>query len=435
MAYGVSVMNKTLNNRSRQGSNSLQIRHYNERVVLETIRRLDTASKAEIARHANLTPQAVATIVDALHDAGYLLQTGKRQGKIGQPSVLYAPNPARALSIGLHIGRRAMQAVVIDMAGQVLDQAAYDYDYPAPDDIRVLSVKAVNNLEAALEPELRQRLIGVGVSMPYFFNGWQEDLGFPADLQKSWATFNLPDFLNAQIRHDVFFENDASAAAITELMLAKGEAQNNFIYFYIGTIIGGGLVMNDNLEIGLNGNAAAFNTFPVSPSTLPGFAPPAGMFEILQRRGSVYILLKYLRSKGIEIKRVADLTSQMQPFLEEWETDCAQALAQAAIGAVALVDIGTVIIDGILPPHSLARLVAKTEQFLSKNRPEGLVSPVLLQGRCGPRAPAIGAALLPFYANFTPNNDVLARKFMVESKPLLTGSFVGLTRQMESEVS
>ena len=421
-------MNKALNNRSRQGSNSLQIRHYNERVVLETIRRLGTASKAEIARHANLTPQAVATIIDALHDAGYLLQIGKRQGKIGQPSVLYATNPVRALSIGLHIGRRAMQAVVIDMAGQVLDQAAYEYDYPAPDNIQNLAVEAVHRLEADLEPDLRQRLIGVGVSMPYFFNGWQEDLGFPADLRKSWATFNLPDFLEAQIRHDVFFENDASAAAITELMLTKGEAQPNFIYFYLGTIIGGGLVMNANLETGLNGNAAAFNTFPVSPSTLLGAPPPAGSFEILQRRASVYVLLNHLRSKGIEIKRVADLTSQMQPWLEEWETDCAQALAQAVIGAVALVDIGTVIIDGLLPPHSLARLVAKTEQVLSKNRPEGLVSPVLLQGRCGIKAPAIGAALLPFYANFTPNNDVLARKFKVESKPLLTGSFVGAAR-------
>lgn len=422
-------MTKPSAGRSRQGSNSLQIRHYNERVVLETIRRLETASKADIARHANLTPQAVATIIDALHDAGYLLQIGKRQGKIGQPSVLYAVNAARSLSIGLHIGRRAMQAVVIDMAGQMLHQLEYEYDYPVPLEIQVRSVEAINSLESSLAPEMRERLIGVGISIPYFFNGWQGDLGFPADLQKSWADFNLPDFLDAQIKYDVFFENDASAAAMTELMLTKGEAQNNFIYFYLGTIIGGGLVVNGNLETGLNGNAAAFNTFPVSASTLPGVPAPSGMFEILQRRASVYVLLRYLRSKGVEIKRVSELTSKMQLWLEEWETDCAQALAQATIGAVSILDINTVIIDGILPPHSLARLVAKTEMFLSKNKPEGLVPPVFYQGRCGQKAPAIGAALLPFYANFTPNNDVLARKFKVESKPLLTGSFVGAARQ------
>lgn len=427
-------MIKALNNWSRQGSNSLHIRHYNERVVLETIRRLGTASKAEIARHANLTPQAVATIIDALYDAGYLLQTGKRQGKIGQPSVLYVPNPSRALSIGLHIGRRAMQAVVVDMAGQVLHQTEYEYDYPIPAEIQKLSLKGISLLESFLEPEMRQRLIGVGVSMPYFFNSWQEDLEFPKDLQKSWADFNLPNFLNAQIRHDVFFENDASAAAITELMLTKGEMQNNFIYFYLGTIIGGGLVMNANLETGLNGNAAAFNTFPVSASTLPGATAPSGMFETLQRRASVYVLLKYIRSKGIDIKRVSDLTSRMQPWLEEWETDCAQALAQATIGAVAIVDIGTIIIDGILPPHSLARLVAKTEQFLSKNKPEGLVLPVFSQGQCGKKAPALGAALLPFYANFTPNNDVLVRKFKVESKPLLTGSHAAVARHIVGEI-
>lgn len=426
-------MQKNSNAFSRQGSNSAHIRHYNERVVLETVRLLGEVSKAEIARHANLTPQAVAVIVDALYDAGYLLQTGKRQGKIGQPSVLYVSNPKRALSIGLHIGRCAIQAVVIDRAGEVLHQCSYDYDHPDPDEIKILSLNAVNLLKSSLDPDLKDSLMGIGISMPYFLDGWTEDLGFPLELQKSRNSFGLADYLDTQIGHDVFFENDASAAAMTELMLSRGEAQNNFIYFYLGTIIGGGLVINANLEIGLNGNAAAFNTFPVSASTLRGAPAPEGDFEILQRRASVYVLLRHLKNNGMNIKRVADLTPKMQTFLEEWESDCAMALAQATIGAVAVVDVGNVVIDGILPSHSLARIVSKAADYMRKNKPQGLVLPVFYQGRQGQNAPAIGAALLPFYANFTPNNDVLERKFKVESKPLLTGKLVVLARKTQSE--
>src|SRR5579859_5811753 len=92
---------------SRKGSNSVQVRRYNERVVLEALQRLGQASKAELARSANLTPQAVAAIVDHLEEVGLIRHEGKRVGQVGQPSTLYAPAPDGAFSIGLHIGRRA----------------------------------------------------------------------------------------------------------------------------------------------------------------------------------------------------------------------------------------------------------------------------------------------------------------------------------------
>ena len=57
---------------SGKGSNSVQVRHYNERVVLDAIRRLGQASKADVARHAHLTPPAVADIIDALVEGGYV---------------------------------------------------------------------------------------------------------------------------------------------------------------------------------------------------------------------------------------------------------------------------------------------------------------------------------------------------------------------------
>ena len=407
---------------SRQGSNAMQIRHYNERVVLEAIRRLGQASKAEIARGANLTPQAVAGIVDALHKAGYLVQAGKRTGQIGQPSVLYEANPERAFSIGLHVGRRAIQAVLVDLSGKVLRQVEHEYPYPTPETVSALALDAIATLEASLASRQRARLLGVGVTMPYFLDNWQEELGFPAALAQGWRDFNFPRFLMAQTRREVFFENDASAAATAQLVRGQGMAERNFIYLYLGTIIGGGLVLGGNLETGPNGNAAAFNTFPVSASTLPGAALPAGPFELLQHRASIYVLLRHLRANQVAIDRIGDLAGlgeAAQPWLGQWEDDCAAALAQAIIGALSVVDVEAIVIDGILPPAPLARIVALVGEALARLVPSGLMMPVLRQGGLGPDGPAIGAALLPFYAHFAPNNEVLARKFSAEAKPLL----------------
>jgi predicted NBD/HSP70 family sugar kinase len=409
---------------SRQGSNAMQIRHYNERVVLEAIRRLGQASKAEVARSANLTPQAVAGIVDALHKAGYLVQAGKRRGQIGQPSVLYAANAQRAYAIGLHVGRRALQAVLVDLAGEVQRQVEHEYPYPAPETVSRLAQEAVATLEAGLGAKQRARLLGLGVTMPYFLDNWQEELGFPAAMAQGWRDFNFPRFLMAQTRYEVFFENDASAAATAQLVRGQGVAEPNFIYLYLGTIIGGGLVLGGNLETGPHGNAAAFNTFPVSPSTLPGTPPPAGPFELLQHRASIYVLLRYLRAQGVAIDRIGDLVGlgeAAQPWLGQWEGDCAAALAQAIIGALSVVDVEAIVIDGILPPAPLTRIVALVREALGRLMPSGLMMPAIRQGVLGPNGPAIGAALLPFYAHFAPNKEVLARKFRAEVKPLLGG--------------
>jgi len=93
---------------TRQGSNSVQVRHYNERVVLDTIRRLGEASKAEIARQAHLTPQAIAGIVDGLVAAGYIEIKSRRSGYVGSPSQMYGLAADGAYSIGIHIGRRSL---------------------------------------------------------------------------------------------------------------------------------------------------------------------------------------------------------------------------------------------------------------------------------------------------------------------------------------
>src|SRR5919107_94846 len=110
-----------------KGSNSVQVRHYNERVVLDAIRRLGTASKADVARFANLTPPAIAGIVDALVDAGYVEMKGKRFGQRGQPSVMYGLAVDGAFAIGLHIGRRTLDAVLVEFSGAVRLRESHEY--------------------------------------------------------------------------------------------------------------------------------------------------------------------------------------------------------------------------------------------------------------------------------------------------------------------
>jgi len=397
---------------NRKGSNSVQVRRYNERVVLEALQRLGTASKADLARSTQLTSQAVADIVDALTDVGLVEQRGRRTGQIGQPSVLYGPAPDGAYSIGLHIGRRALDAVLVDFAGAVRRFESSEYDYPEPDRVGRLAASYVDALTASLPPAHHERIIGVGVAIPYFLGRWANELGFPASVARSWRSLDLRKHLIAAIGQPLRFENDASAAAAAELVYGRGREYKNWIYISINTFIGGGLIINGNLEVGPHGNSAAFAPHPVSASRLATAPPPKPPFEILLHRASAYVLMNHLRMNGISINRANDLEAlgeAAEPFLTEWIDDAADALAQAIIGSIAVIDVEAIIIDAILPRSLLKRTVACVKKCFAQLVPDGLVEPEILMGTIGRQAAAIGGAILPLYAMFAPDSGMLVK--------------------------
>jgi predicted NBD/HSP70 family sugar kinase len=409
---------------TRKGSNSVQVRRYNERVVLEALNRLGHASKADLARSTNLTPQAVATIVDSLANAGLVRVEGKRSGQVGQPSTLYSAAPDGAFSIGLHVGRRALDAVLVDFTGRTLRCETCEYEYPEPKMIADLATGYVRTLRASLPPGLRDRVVGAGVAMPYFLGGWTNELGMPRSVTEAWEEFDFTATLERDIALPLFFENDASSAATAEFVYGIGRDTRDFIYLFISTFIGGGLVINGDLETGPHGNSAAFGPYPVSPSLLTTVPPPKGPFEILLRRASVYVLTNHLRRNNVPIRRaneLVELGERAEPYLSEWIADCADALAQAIVGAIAVVDVSAIVIDGILPPAILRRTVRAVADRFAEVMPEGLVAPKIEVGTIGSQAAAIGAAILPLYAMFAPDSDVLVKAQMRGASVSLTG--------------
>jgi len=97
-----------------RGSNQVGMRQFNERVVLQAIRLHGALPKAEIARLTHLTAQTVQIIIARLEADGLVRKCAPVRGKIGQPSVPMALNPDGAYSIGIKIGRRSLDVLLVD---------------------------------------------------------------------------------------------------------------------------------------------------------------------------------------------------------------------------------------------------------------------------------------------------------------------------------
>ena len=142
-----------------RGSNQSGMRDHNERLVLSLVRQHGALAKSDIARITGLSAQTVSVIMRALEQDGLLLRGEPVRGRIGQPSVPMHLNPEGALFLGLKIGRRSTDLVLVDFLGRVRDTRRRTYRYPTPDAIVafdcVVTDRKVTNTHTVLFGEVK----------------------------------------------------------------------------------------------------------------------------------------------------------------------------------------------------------------------------------------------------------------------------------------
>ena len=395
-----------------RGSSQGGLRQYNERVVLQAVRLNGALASAEIARQTHLTAQTVSLITKRLIDDGLLQKGELRRGKVGQPSVPLSLNPDGALAIGIKIGRRSLDVLLVDFTGAVRQRWSLDYRFPEPGQLLAEINARLAELRASLAPELYARLQGIGIAAPLSLGGWQTLLDMPADVATRWATLDLRAEVAAASELPVQLLKDTAAACVAELVAGRGRSIKSFLYVFVDTFIGGGLVLDSHLRAGLHGNAGAIGSLPLALSTGHAAGGDLPVPPQLLSVASLLNLEQRYRHADLDITAVADDRSLSAPWLantEAWLADAAPAVALAINSAACLLDLESVILDGSFSRALQARMLAAIDPALDGYSWEGVTRPVLQGGTIGSDARALGGALLPLYANFAPDRDLFLK--------------------------
>ncbi len=397
------------NGATGQGSNSVQVRQYNERVILTLLRRLGEASKADLARHARLTNNTAGQIVRDLEEQRLVRIGGKRVGGRGQPATILRLNPEGAYSVGFKLGRRSLDALLVDFGGRVIERRRLERAFPMPEEAVAFASESVAGLQRLIG-SAGARLAGLGVAMPYNLGSWQRELDIPLAAYRRWNEFDLGAALTDATGLEVFCENDGTAAAVAELFQGQDRSLDDFLYMFVGAALGGGVVLDGDYRRGANANAGDLGLMPTGPSRLPTAPRPDGRPEIALTRASVNALIRHLRGSGQPVESREQLDAILEaghPAVAEWVDDAADALVVPILASVRVLDVPVVVVDGTLPRAVLDQLIDRLEHGLAAASPESREPPRLMRGTVGRDAPAIGAAILPLHLNFSSSRDVL----------------------------
>jgi predicted NBD/HSP70 family sugar kinase len=371
------------------------MRAHNERLVLSLVRQHGSLSKSDIARVTKLSAQTVSVIMRELERDGLLLRQEPVRGKVGQPSVPMSLNPDGAFFLGLKIGRRSAELVLIDFIGTVRAMEHSSYLYPAPDATVAFVRKGIAALSASLSAEQEKRIAGLGIAMPFELWNWADTVGAPRQVMDQWRQLDIRGEIQREVPFPVYLQNDATSACGAELVFGRSGNLRDFVYFYIGAFAGGGVVLNGRLYGGPSGNAGALGSLPV-----PG---PDGKPVQLIDVASVAILERALSTGGREASFLWTSPEDWGVLgveLDDWIANAADALAYAIVSACAVIDFEAAVIDGWMPATVRARLVKAVAEALGRVDVEGLHIPDVHEGTVGIHARALGGASLPLSERF-----------------------------------
>lgn len=391
------------------GTNLVYTKQYNLRIVHEVIRLLGPISRADIARHTELTGQTISNLVKELLSLGLVVEAERRREGRGAPSTALAINPDGAYSIGLDFNREHLTGVLVDLAGNVRQRAYVELDLPTPARALDLMADMVETLIAS-QGLPRSDVWGVGIGIPGPMYHAEHGKGYVVNPTAfpGWHNIPLASWLHERLGLPVFLENNATAAAVGEHWYGAGQQITTFFYLFFGSGLGGGLVMNGLPYEGSTGNAGEIGYFP---STMAGDSNGAdshvGLLFNLPH------LYETLRNGGADAETPADLDrlfAEGHPALLDWVEQAAAHLTGLVLAVEYLIDPEAIIFGGRLTDGVLRGLMDRVARQLPARRIGGKVTaPRLLLATAGVDSAALGVATLPIYAFFAPAPHVLLK--------------------------
>ena len=201
----------------------------------------------------------------------------------------------------------------------------------------------------------------------------------------------------------VVVENDATAACRAEVVFGSHPEKQDWIYFYIGTFIGGGIVLNGSVFPGRRGNAGGFG-----PMRVPD---QEGGNRLVDHASLVVLERKIARTAG-EPHALYDPETDWQkfePLLTEWIIGAGRNLAHAIVSSLSVMDFEAVVIDGAIPNQVKVRLVQEVISQLESTDLQGVLMPKVEPGQIGQKARTIGAAAALVSADYVIDQNTLNR--------------------------
>ncbi len=241
---------------SRQPSH-LQVRINNKKMVLQCVRFYQPISRAEISEKLNISKPTVSLLVDELVRENWIHEKGNGESSSQggrRPIHLYF-NENAAYVIGTDIGGTKVRIMISDLNGKIICSTNFITKKYLESGLVKQIYKEVQELilMSQLDPNL---ILGMGIGVPGITESASGVIVEAPSL--NWVRYPLLMEAEQYFSYPVYVDNDVNVAVLGEQWLGNAKNKENVLFIAVGTGIGSGIIIQNQLYRGFSNAAGEF---------------------------------------------------------------------------------------------------------------------------------------------------------------------------------
>lgn len=314
----------------------------------------------------------------------------------------------KKFTVGVDLGGTTIKVGLVDEKGKIVKKVSSDSNSSKGPEAVIKQIK--KGIEEVVKGN-REKILGIGIGAPGAVKLKKGTVENPPNFP-GWGKVHLGNILQKEFDCDVYVENDASAAAIGELIYGAGKYYKNFIMITLGTGVGGGIIIDKKIYRGDTGIAGELGHITIDSSGPKCKCGSIGCIEayigkdyliertkikLKERNDSILLKLTNGNLNLLTPKLIQSAVEQGDDFSKSVVVDTGTKLGYALASAVHVLDIATIIIGGGIAGFGKLLFDAVEsslkERVMKSFRDRITVKPAKLKNEAGIK----GASALVFY--------------------------------------
>jgi N-acetylglucosamine repressor len=280
--------------------NQGEARRTNRSIIIRKIFEQGPLSRRELARRTGLTAATAGKFVEELINGGLVVEAGadtstKRLG--GPIPVLVNLAPGPPFVFGVHIGVTVLGVGLFNLRSETLDLDLKDIrrDWDGPS-ILARVAESIRRIARRRGIALEREVLGVGIGVGGVVDSESGHLSW----HKSRLLRQLPikTLLEEKLKLPVFVGNIVQAMALAEAQFGSGRTVENFLYLYVGGIVGCAQVNRGEILSGARNIAGQISHLIVQEDGPVCTCGRAGCLEALVTREAILRRARDLQTRG-----------------------------------------------------------------------------------------------------------------------------------------
>lgn len=318
------------------------------------------------------------------------------------------------LAIGIDLGGTSIRAGVVDARGQVTGYAKKKTHAD-----RGGAAAVTERIVACAEEALAQAKTGkdavqvLGVGVAGIVDGAKGRVRLGPNLGEGWTEFPLGRILAKHFAAPAWLENDVRSGATGEHEHGAGRDAKDMAAIFVGTGIGGGLILDGKLRRGFRGNAGEVGHTVVAmgngtlgktgaDGTVEPIASRTGMHRRVKelvgrrRRSILPELIEQVGGGRLTSKVITQALREGDAVMQEVLAEAQEALGRLAANVANLVDVEVIVFGGGLTDRLGEEFVAPIREVAYANLIDKVTRPLprIVPGELGDHAGVVGSAVL-----------------------------------------